>query len=66
MEPYSKGFQFTVRPTARNMEKSPDKGQGKGQEARGNLAKRMMEKNRAVSKNQRSANISIEGRATKG
>lgn len=64
--PYSKGFQFTVRPSHRNMAKSPDKGgQGKGQEVRGNLAKRMMEKSRAVSKNQRSANISVEGRATK-
>lgn len=64
--PYSKGFQFTVRPSHRNMAKSPDKGgQGKGQEVRGNLAKRMVEKSRAVSKNQRSANISVEGRATK-
>lgn len=63
--PYSKGFQFTVRPSAKNMEKSPEKGAGRGQEARDNLSKRMMEKNRAVSKNQRSANISVEGRATK-
>lgn len=64
--PYSKGFQFTVRPTGRTTEKSPDKGGARGQEARDNLAKRMTEKSRAVSKNQRSANISIEGRATKG
>lgn len=65
--PYSKGFQFTVRPTGRAPQQSPpDKGgAGRGQEARGNLSKRMMEKSRAVSKNQRSANISIEGRATK-
>lgn len=63
--PYSKGFQYTVRPTARTDLQSPgDKG-GKG-EVRGNLSKRMMEKGRAVAKNQRSANISIEGRATKG
>ena len=62
----SKGFQFTVRPTGKTTEKSPDKGGGKGQEARDNLSKRMMEKGRAVSKNQRSANISVEGRATKG
>jgi hypothetical protein len=62
----SKGFQFTVRPTGRTAEKSPDKGGAKGQEARDNLKKRMLEKSRAVSKNQRSVNISIEGRASKG
>ena len=63
--PYSKGFQYTVRPTGRQVQ-TPDKGAGRGQEVRGNLTKRMTEKGRAVAKNQRSANISVEGRATKG
>jgi transcription factor SPN1 len=61
--PYSKGFQFTVRPTAKFVQ-SPEKG-AKGSESRDALKKRMMEKTRAVSKNQRSANVSVEGRATK-
>jgi len=61
--PYSKGFQFTVRPTGRSVQ-TPEKGGDKG--ARDNLKKRMVEKGRAVTKNQRSANISVEGRANKG
>jgi len=69
--PYSKGFQYSVRPESRDRKEAPEKG-GAGGGSRGeggvrdNLKKRMMEKGRAVSKNQRSANISIEGRVTKG
>lgn len=65
--PFSKGFQFTRRPTERQMGDVRDaktrttsvKGQREG------LHKRMVEKGRPVNKNQRSANISIEGRVVK-
>lgn len=63
--PYSTGFQYSVRPASR-IEAKPDKGAGGETAARGALSKRMVEKGRAVAKNQRSANISVEGRATKG
>ena len=67
--PFSKGFAYSVRPmnktdTAPDTGASPIKG-GTG-DNRGKLAKRMVEKGRSVAKNQRSANISVEGRATKG
>mmetsp|Transcript_1518 Transcript_1518/g.3759 ORF Transcript_1518/g.3759 Transcript_1518/m.3759 type:complete len:495 (+) Transcript_1518:97-1581(+) len=64
--PYSKGFQYSVRPTNRT---SGDVDKRRATQAsrdnRGNLSRRMLEKSRTVSKNQRSANISVEGRATK-
>ena len=65
--PFSKGFQYSVRPQDRVPTGVQDKRRSPGQskEARGNLSKRMLEKGRAVSKNQRSANVSIEGRQVK-
>lgn len=67
--PFSKGFSYSVRPTARATG-TPEKRSGGGgttvKDSRGNLVKRMVEKGRTVGKNQRSANISVEGRATKG
>ncbi|GAX27119.1 hypothetical protein FisN_13Lh335 [Fistulifera solaris] len=62
--PYSKGFSFSVRPQGREAITSPEQQPRDG--SRGNLAKRMIEKKRPVGKNQRSANISLEGRPTKG
>lgn len=61
--PFSKGFSYQVRPADRS---SPMKlgSQAKG-EIRDKLKRRMVEKGRKVSKNQRSANLSVEGRATK-
>jgi len=71
--PFSKGFAYSVRPQGRGPEASPEKrsvgGGGGGaavKDTRGKLSKRMVEKGRTAGKNQRSANISIEGRATKG
>ena len=66
--PFSKGFAFSVRPSARAdvPDKAQQRGGGPAKDGRGKLSKRMVEKSRAVTKNQRSANISIEGRATKG
>ncbi|KAL3799306.1 hypothetical protein HJC23_013031 [Cyclotella cryptica] len=73
--PYSKGFQFSVRPTNRTGDVSDKRNlvsasgkvsMGADGEKRNALSKRMMEKNRPVNKqSQRSANISIEGRAAK-
>ena len=75
--PYSKGFAYSVRPMnksdmASNTPSPMGKRGGGGAAAggatkdnRGKLAKRMLEKGRSVSKNQRSANLSVEGRATK-
>jgi len=66
--PYSKGFQYSVRPENRitgDMDKRRDTTAGPSQDSRGKLSKRMVEKGRAKSKNQRSANISVEGRNTK-
>mmetsp|Transcript_20774 Transcript_20774/g.38817 ORF Transcript_20774/g.38817 Transcript_20774/m.38817 type:complete len:514 (+) Transcript_20774:46-1587(+) len=66
--PFSKGFQYQVRPENRvtgDVDKRRATG-GPTQDTRGKLSKRMIEKGRAKAKNQRSANISIEGRATKG
>ena len=65
--PFSKGFHFSVRPAARDdVVGSPEQQQQrKPKDNRDKLSKRMVEKGRAVSKNQRSANISIEGRPTK-
>ena len=65
--PFSKGFAFSVRPEDRHTADmgSPQQQQMARKDTRGKLSKRMLEKGRAVSKNQRSANISIEGRPTK-
>lgn len=65
--PFSKGFQYSVRPQGRTGDVA-DKRMVRGgptKDTRGNLSKRMTEKGRAASKNQRSANISIEGRPAK-
>eukprot|EP00934_Nitzschia_sp_Nitz4_P000017 Nitzschia sp. Nitz4//scaffold141_size107518//63670//65269//NITZ4_004282-RA/size107518-augustus-gene-0.83-mRNA-1//1//CDS//3329536306//17//frame0 len=65
--PFSKGFQYSVRPQNRTGEVGDKRRQQAGptQDARGKLGKRIVEKGRAVSKNVRSANVSVEGRATK-
>lgn len=65
--PFSKGFQYSVRPENKvtgDVDKRRAQG-GPTQDTRGKLSKRMVEKGRAKAKNQRSANISIEGRKTK-
>uniref|UniRef100_A0A7S3DRZ3 TFIIS N-terminal domain-containing protein n=1 Tax=Entomoneis paludosa TaxID=265537 RepID=A0A7S3DRZ3_9STRA len=67
--PFSKGFAFSVRPDSKADAGDMPKGRsapGAPKDGRGKLSKRMVEKSRAVGKNQRSANISVEGRATKG
>ena len=74
--PYSKGFQFTVRPTNRTGDVSDKRNlvsasgrqsMGPDGEKRNAISKRMLEKNRPMNKQKlRSANISIEGRASKG
>lgn len=65
--PYSDGFQFTIRPESKtgNVADKRMVRPGAPKDNRGNLSKRMVEKGRAAGKNQRSANLSIEGRATK-
>lgn len=73
--PYSKGFQYTVRPTNRTGDVSDKRNlvsasgrpsMGTDADKRNAISKRMLEKNRPINKqNMRSANISIEGRATK-
>ena len=67
--PFSKGFQYSVRPQNRTggvVDKRRQQSTAPPTVVRGKLGKRILEKGRAVSKNVRSANISIEGRATKG
>ena len=73
--PYSKGFQYTVRPTnrtgdvsdKRNLASASSQGrQSMEEDKRAAISKRMLEKNRPMNKQKvRSANISIEGRASK-
>ena len=66
--PFSKGFSYSVRPSARDDSNSDRRMARPGtstKDTRGKLSKRMVAKGRKVSKNQRSANISIEGRPTK-
>lgn len=64
--PYSKGFQYTVRPEDLTGDVTDKRTRiSHVKETRGSLHKRMIEKTRPVSKNVRSANISIEGRPTK-
>lgn len=62
--PFSKGFSYQIRPEARANVTSKESDPKDG--GRSKLKKRMLEKSRTISKNQRSANISIEGRRTKG
>ena len=65
--PYSAGFQYTVRPqnkTGNVADKRMIK-PGAPKDNRGHLSKRMVEKTRVVAKNQRSANMSVEGRVIK-
>ena len=62
--PYSKGFQYSVRPQDR-VTGAVDKRRSGTSEKRGGLAKRMVEKGRQVNKNQRSHNVSVEGRVAK-
>ncbi|KAL3894073.1 MAG: hypothetical protein SGARI_007856 [Bacillariaceae sp.] len=66
--PFSKGFQYSVRPENKVTGDVDKRRQTTGptHDTRGKLSKRMVEKGRAKSKNMRSANISIEGRTTKG
>lgn len=65
--PYSKGFQFSIRPKDK-VESSGKDSRRKAnmvKESREGLQKRMIEKNRPVGKStNRSANVSIEGRPT--
>lgn len=65
--PVSKGFQYSVRPSdvTGNVADKKTRISNVG-DKRESLHKRMLEKSRPVSKNARSANISIEGRPTKG
>jgi transcription factor SPN1 len=64
--PFSRGFSYQVRPADRSSSPiKPAVGQASGGEIRDKLKKRMVEKGRKVSKNQRSATLSVEGRATK-
>lgn len=65
--PFSKGFQFTVRPQNK-AGNAADKRMARAamtKDNRGNLSKRMLEKSRVATKNQRSANLSVEGRPVK-
>ena len=77
--PYSKGFQYSVRPADRTGDVSDKRnlvsakaargssmGRGEGGDTKDSLQKRMVSKARPVNKqSQRSANISIEGRVVK-
>lgn len=64
--PFSKGFHYSVRPSNKltGVEDKRRQAAG-GPESRKNLSKRILDKKRPSKKNQRSANISIEGRVTK-
>lgn len=63
--PYSKGFQFTVRPENKAPTKEESKKINSTEDQREALKKRMLENSRVKSKNYRSVNLSLEGRATK-
>jgi len=64
--PFSKGFQYSVRPTAKTGNVQDKRTYVTSvKDNRETLHKKMLDKSRPVSKNQRSANISIEGRPTK-
>jgi len=63
--PYSRGFDYSARPTNRVGGVVDKRRQGSGPENRQALSKRILDKKRVKAKNQRSANVSIEGRSTK-
>ena len=64
--PFSKGFQFSVRPSDKTGSVQDRRTYVTSvKDNREALHKKMLDKSRPVSKNQRSANISIEGRPTK-
>lgn len=64
--PYSKGFQFTIRPENKTGDIADRKTRiSSVNEKRESLHKRMLEKKKKAVKNNRSSNISIEGRPTK-
>lgn len=64
--PYSKGFQYSIRPSDVTGDVTDKKTRiSNVRDARSSLHKTMLDKKRPVSKNARSANISIEGRPTK-
>ncbi|CAJ1964289.1 unnamed protein product [Cylindrotheca closterium] len=63
--PFSKGFAYSARPMNKTDVAVDKRRQGNGPESRQALSKRILEKKRPKAKNQRSANISIEGRSTK-
>ena len=64
--PYSKGFQFTVRPANRVGDVGDKRTRVTNvREGRDSLNRRMLEKNRPSQRNQRGGNLSIEGRPTK-
>jgi transcription factor SPN1 len=64
--PYSKGFQYTVRPDNKSGDVSDKKTRiSTVTDQRESLHRRMLDKNKRGGKNSRSANISIEGRPTK-
>ena len=64
--PYSKGFQFTIRPENKSGDIADRKTRiSSVDEKRESLHRRMIEKKKKTVKNSRSSNISIEGRPTK-
>lgn len=64
--PFSKGFQYSVRPSDKSGSVQDKRTYVTSvKDNREALHKKMLDKSRPVSKNQRSANISIEGRPTK-
>jgi transcription factor SPN1 len=64
--PYSKGFQYTVRPSDVQGDITDKKTRiANVADKRESLHKRMLEKQRPVNKNSRSANVSIGGKPTK-
>mmetsp|Transcript_45223 Transcript_45223/g.109441 ORF Transcript_45223/g.109441 Transcript_45223/m.109441 type:complete len:493 (+) Transcript_45223:106-1584(+) len=63
--PFSRGFAYSARPSNKTTGAVDKRRQGAGPESRQALSKRILEKKRPKGKNQRSANISIEGRSTK-
>ena len=64
--PYSKGFQYSVRPSDRVGNVQDNRTYGVTvKDSREGLHKKMLVKGRPMAKNQRSSNMSIEGRPTK-
>lgn len=64
--PYSRGFQFTIRPESKAPRPTDEGKKGNvSEEQREGLIKRMQENSRTKSKNYRSVNLSVEGRPAK-